>query len=110
MKKLLLIILVALTGCSSIAIKEPIKRPQVVVKQKLILLAVPDEMLLLPPAQAIIDPKTITDRDFALWLLEAEKRTQALEKQLILIRAFQEQRKKDLTEAAKPVDESIKED
>lgn len=38
----------------------------------------------------------MTDKDFANWLIDNEKRQQAIEKKLNAIQKFQELRKKDL--------------
>lgn len=99
-KMLTIAILVpSLTACT-IFTKQPEKRDApVVVQTKLVPLTIPDEMLAMPPYPAAVDPRKMTDRDLALWLIENEKRNEEIGKKLEAIRKYQEQRLKDLQPA-----------
>lgn len=90
-----LVLSLALIGCATT--KPPTVEPTIIVKQKLIPLTIPTEMFALPAYPETVDPKRMTDKDLAIWLIENEKRNQEIEKRLGAIRAYQEQRLKDLT-------------
>lgn len=96
MKQIILAALLALSlfGCATVP-EQKVDQP-IIVKQKIVLLTIPDEMFEVPPPQPYANSKGMTDKDFANWLIDNEKRQQAIEKKLNAIQKFQELRKKDL--------------
>ncbi len=87
----------ALIGCSTVPTTKI--EPQIIVKQKLIPLTIPAEMFEMPPYPDAVDPRKMTDKDAAIWLIENEKRNQEIDKRLTAIKKYQEQRLKDFQPA-----------
>ncbi len=86
----------ALTGCAAWeTVPDKVDQP-VVIQQKLIPLTIPDELLEVPPYPEPVNPRTMTDKDLANWLIDNERRNQEIAKRLDAIKKYQERRLKDM--------------
>lgn len=85
MKKLILILALALVGCAS----DPPKPEQIIVKQTEYVMRIPPkELMTLPPAVEKIDIDAAKQSDIARWLIANEGRTTKLEELLKQIATF----------------------
>lgn len=93
------LVVLMLTGCAAWK-TAPVKIDQpVVIQQKLIPITIPDELLEVPPYPEPVNPRTMTDKDLANWLIDNERRNQEIAKRLDAIKKYQQQRLKDLQPA-----------
>ena len=96
MKKIILLALCfSLSACFPV---RPSEDKSVVTKYKYIVIDVPEQMTSIPDSVTPIDVQTATDKDAALWIINSEKRSQTMEKQLKAIRQYQTDRIKSLNE------------
>jgi hypothetical protein len=95
MKKTLIILALTsiLAGCATDGIT-PV--PAVAVHYKYIVNTIPAAMLVLPDAVPPLNLATATDKELADWIIESEKRNQAEESQLKAIKAYQDDKLKNL--------------
>ncbi len=82
---------VLLVGCATDAPHVP--PPDVIVKDKVIIMTVPETMTSLPQPPVKIDPEKSTQKDVASWINSAEEYMRALEIKLKAIRLFSDDAK-----------------
>jgi PBP1b-binding outer membrane lipoprotein LpoB len=95
MKKLLFaaVISVFLVGCNHMP---QVPEASVVTKYKYVVVTVPQDLLTIPSQVSPIDPKTATDKDAAKWMLDSEARYIEIEKRLKSVKAYLDNKLKEL--------------
>ena len=83
MKKLLIVIALFVSACTSNAPKT-----EVVVEYQYVKTKVPTAFLDIPPYPPALTPTSMTQKDVAEWLLLNEQRTRLLEDNILKIREF----------------------